>query len=64
MRSLLTQGVIQIEAVHPELIRHEDNDLVGNAPRQPVMAADAFQPPDFVLVIEGDAVRFIGTVLL
>ena len=41
-----------------------DSDIVRHALCHPVMSADRFQPPDLVLVVECNAVGFIGSVLL
>ena len=58
------EGVLQVEAVHAELVGHDDHRIVGHPPGHPVMPADGLHPPDLVLVIEGDAVGLVGAVLL
>ena len=56
------EGVVQVKGVHAELIGHDDADLVGYTPRHPMVAADGLEPPDLALVVEGDAVGFVGSV--
>ena len=61
---LVAQGVLQIELVDAQLIRHRDVRLVRHALGDPMVAADGLQPPDLVDVGERDAVHLIGAVLL
>ena len=61
---LLAEGVLQIKGIHAKLVGVYNDHFVRNSPRHPVMTSDGLQPPDFLLVIEGDAVGFIGTVAL
>ena len=60
---LVTQGVVQIELIDTELVGHGHVGVVGNPLGNPVVAADGFQPPDFVQIAEGDAVHLIGAEL-
>ena len=64
MRLLGAEGILQVEAVHPELVRVDHHAVVRDPPGHPVMAADGLQPPDFVFVVEGNPVGFIGAVPL
>ena len=61
---LLTEGVLQVEAVHGKLVRRDGDHVVGDLAGHPVVAADGLKPPDLVFVIDGDAVGLIGAVLL
>ena len=61
---LFTKSIVHVKAIHAELVRHQDYPVVRHAARHPVMTSDRLQPPDFVLIIEGDTVRFIGSILL
>ena len=64
VRLLGAEGVLQIERIHAELVRVDDDAVLGDLLRDPVVSADGLQPPDLVLVVEGDAVGLIGAVLL
>ena len=64
MRFPGTEGVLKVERVHTELVRVDDDAILGNFLRDPVMPADGLEPPDLVFVVEGDAVRLIGAILL
>ena len=55
-------GKIKIGDV--EAIRRNHISIIRNADRCPVMAADAFEVPDFIFVGKGNSVTFIGAVLL
>ena len=60
---LLAQGVVQVQCVQAQLVRHDDIDIVGYAAGHPVVAADGLQPPNLVHILEGNAVHLIGAVL-
>ena len=64
MRFPGAEGVLKVERVHTELVRVDDDTILGNFLRDPVMPADGLEPPDLVFVVEGDAVRLICAVLL
>ena len=64
MRLLRAESVLQVKAVHAELVGGDDHHVVGYLFCHPVMTADGFQPPHLVFVVEGDAVGFISAVLL
>jgi hypothetical protein len=53
----------KIEAVESELVRHDHVFVIFDFPSDPMMATDRFEPPNLVLVAEGDAIRFISPVL-
>ena len=61
---LLTEGVIEVEFVDAELVRHRHIRFVGHALGDPVMATDGFHPPNLVGVRERDTVHLIGAVFL
>ena len=61
---LFAEGVLKIEMIQAELVGHDDIPVIGHPAGDPVMAADGFHPPDLVLVGKGDAIVFIGAVLL
>ena len=63
MGLLCAKGVIQIKSVHAELIGVDDHGIIRNLPGHPVMAANGFQPPYFILIVERDAVGFICAIL-
>ena len=56
VRLLPPEGVVQVEGIHGELIRRDNHRVVWDLPGHPVVAADGLQPPDLILVVEGDAV--------
>lgn len=62
MLALCAQRILKIELVDPQLIGHYDVRVVGYTLGDPVMAADGFQPPNLVFVMEGDAVLFVRAV--
>ena len=64
VRFLRAEGVLKVERVHAELVRIDDDAILGNFLRDPVVAANGLEPPDLVFVVESDAVRLIGAVLL
>lgn len=59
-----TESILKIEPVQAKLVGHNDAFLVRYPPGNPVVAADGLHPPDFVLIVEGNAVGFVSTVLL
>jgi hypothetical protein len=61
---LIAEGVVKVEFVDAELIRHRDIGLVRHALGDPMMAADRFQPPDLAGIAERDPVHLVGAVLL
>ena len=61
---LRAESVVQVKAVHAELVGIDNDDFVRHAASHPVVAANGLHPPDFVFVAESDAVGFIGAVLL
>ena len=60
---LRAEGIFQVERIHAELVRVDDDAILGDLFCDPVVAADGLHPPDLIFVVEGDAVRFIGAVL-
>ena len=50
--------------VDAELVGHDDIAVIGDPDGEPVVAADGLHPPDLLAVGEGDAVGFVGAVLL
>lgn len=58
------KSVLQVKGIQSELVGHHNIGVVRHPAGDPVMAADGLQPPDLVYVLEGDAVLFIGAVLL
>ena len=61
---LCTAGIFQIKCIHAKLIGHHHIAVVRHTAGHPVVAADRFQPPDLVHVLERDAVHLIGAVRL
>ena len=64
MGLLFRKGVLQIETVDTKLIGHHYVNIIRHPLCYPVMSSDGLQPPDFLMILKGDAVHFIGTVLL
>ena len=62
MRLLCTEGIFQVKAVHPELVRIDHYTIIRDPLRHPVVSADGLQPPDLVFVVESDPIGLIGTV--
>ena len=60
---LCTEGVLEIEVIDAELVRHDDILVIRYATCHPVVAADGLEPPDLVYILEADAVHLIGAVL-
>lgn len=56
-------GVVEVEGVDAQLVRHRDVVVLRDATRDPVVPADGLQPPDVLLVAEGDPVHLVGAVL-
>ena len=61
---LFSEGIFQVKAVHPELVWIDHHRVLRDLPGHPVMSADGLQPPDLMIIIEGNPVRLIGTVFL
>ena len=61
---LRPEGILQVKGVGAELVRVDYHHIIRDAAGNPVMAADGLQPPDLILIADGDAVGFIGSVLL
>ena len=57
-------GIVKVKGIDTKLVGHYDIGIIRYAARHPVMSADGFEPPDFVDVLEGDAVHFIGAIRL
>ena len=64
VRLLRAEGIFEVERIHAELVRVDDDADPRDACSIQVVAADSLEPPDLVFVVEGDAVGFIGAVLL
>ena len=64
MLLLRTEGILQIESINTQLVRHHHIHLIRHFSRNPVMSSNGLQPPDFVLILERNAVHFISSVLL
>ena len=64
MGFLCAQGVVQVKAVHTKLVGHHHHHVVRHPLCHPMVAADGLHPPDFLFVVEGDAVGLVGAVLL
>ncbi len=60
---LVAEGVVEVEFVDAELVRHGHVRLVRHTLGDPMVAADGFEPPDLIDVGEGDAVHLVGAVL-
>ena len=54
--------VFQIKLVNAKLVGHHHIGIVRHPARHPVMAADGFQPPDLVDVLERNAVHLVSAV--
>ena len=61
---LCSVRVLEIKFVDSQLIRHDHILIVRNPLCHPVMAADGLEPPDFVHILERDAVHLVGAVFL
>ena len=57
-------SVLKVKVVQAELVGHDDHAVIRDPSGDPVMAADGFQPPDFVGIRKGHAIGFISAVLL
>ena len=57
------EGVVKVKVIKAEAVRHEHHRIIRNAFCDPVVAANGLEPPDFVGVVEGDAVHLVGAVL-
>ena len=60
---LRTEGILEIEVIDAELVRHDDILVVRYATCHPVVSADGLEPPDLIHILEADAVHLIGAVL-
>ena len=60
---LRTEGILEIEVIDPELVRHDDILVIRHTTCHPVVTTDRLEPPDFVHILEADAVHLIGAVL-
>ena len=56
-------GIVKIKMIQAKLVGHDHHPVIRHPPGDPVVAADGFQPPDFVGIRKGHAVGFIGAVL-
>ena len=63
MLLLVAEGIVKVEFVDAELVRHGHVCLVRHALGNPVVAADGFKPPDLIHIGEGDTVHLVGAVL-
>ena len=59
-----TERVVKVEAVGAELVRIYRHRVVGQFLCDPVVSAYRLEPPDFIPVVERDAVRFVCAVFL
>ena len=59
----LVQCVRQIQEIDALLVGHDHRLVVRHPFGDPVMAPDAFQPPDFIHILESDAVHLISAIL-
>ena len=60
---LFRQGILDIEPVDAQLVGHHHICLVRHSSGNPVMSADGFQPPDFIHILESNAIHLVSTVL-
>ena len=63
MLLLVAEGIVKVEFVDAELVRHGHVCFVRHALGNPVVAADGFKPPDLIHIGEGDTVHLVGAVL-
>ena len=63
MLLLVAEGIVKVEFVDAELVRHGHVCFVRHALGNPVVAADGFKPPDLIHIGEGDTVHFVRAVL-
>ena len=61
---LIPQCFFQVKFINSKLIWHYHICLIRNLSCHPVMAADSFQPPDFILILESNSIHLIGSVFL
>ena len=61
---LLAEGVVEVELVDAQLVRHRHIAVVRHALGNPMVAADRFEPPDLARVTERDTVGFVCAVFL
>ena len=61
---LLGKSVLQVEFVQSKLVWHHYVNVIRHFSCNPVMAADGLQPPDLVLILEGNSIHLVGSVLL
>ena len=61
---LIPQCLFQVKFINSKLIWHYYICLIRNLSCHPVMTADGFQPPDFVLILESNSIHLIGSVFL
>ena len=61
---LFPVGIRKVKMIQTKLVGHDHYPIIRHPPGDPAMAADGFQPPDFIRVGKGHAVWLVSTVLL
>ena len=61
---LLPVSVRKVKMIQTKLVGHDDHPVIRHPSGDPVMAADGFQPPDFLRVRKGHPIGFVGAILL
>ena len=60
----LAKGIRKIKPIQSELVGHNDAFVVRHPAGNPVVTADGLHPPDLFVIVEGNAIGLISTVLL
>lgn len=60
----LAKGIRKIKPIQSELVGHNDTFIVRHPAGNPVVTADGLHPPDLFVIVEGNAIGLISTVLL
>ena len=63
MLVLLSQCIGEIEGINAQLIRNYYIAVIRYLFGHPVMSSNGLKPPDFIFILESDAVHFIGAEL-